>query len=62
VKAVMRIGVAGAGLTGRKHIELIEASPDCVVAGIADPSAAAKAFAATHHFPWYPDPITEQNA
>ena len=35
----MRIGVAGAGLIGRKHIELIEASRDCVVAGIADPSA-----------------------
>jgi hypothetical protein len=24
----MRIGVAGAGLTGRKHVELIETSPD----------------------------------
>jgi predicted dehydrogenase len=55
MSAVMRISVAGAGLIGRKHIELIEASPDCVVAGIADPSAEAKAFAATHHFPWYPD-------
>jgi len=48
-------GVAGAGLIGRKHIELIEASPNCVVAGIADPWAEAKAFAATNHFPWYPD-------
>jgi hypothetical protein len=38
----MRIGVAGAG----KHIELIDASPDCVLAGIADPSAEAKAFSA----------------
>jgi hypothetical protein len=25
----MRIGVAGAGLIGRKHVELIEASGDC---------------------------------
>lgn len=32
----MRIGVAGAGLIGRRHVALIEASPDCVVAGIAD--------------------------
>jgi homoserine dehydrogenase len=24
----MRIGVAGAGLIGRRHVELIEASPD----------------------------------
>jgi hypothetical protein len=37
MSAVMRISVAGAGLIGRKQIELIEASPDCVVAGIADP-------------------------
>ena len=55
MSAVKRIGVAGAGLIGRKHIELIEASPNCVVAGIADPSAGAKAFAATNHFPWHPD-------
>jgi predicted dehydrogenase len=45
MNAVMRIGIAGAGLTGRKHIELIEASRDCVLAGIADPSLDAKAFA-----------------
>jgi hypothetical protein len=29
----MRVGAAGAGLTGRKHVELIEASSDGVVAG-----------------------------
>jgi predicted dehydrogenase len=51
----MRIGVAGAGLIGRKHIELIEACQDCVVAGIADPSADAKAFAEARTIPWYPD-------
>jgi len=51
----MRIGVAGAGLIGRKHLELIEASSDCVVAGIADPSAEAKAFAEAHSISWYPD-------
>jgi predicted dehydrogenase len=55
MSTVMRIGVAGAGLIGRKHIELIEASPDRVVAGIADPSAEAKALAATHLIPWYPE-------
>jgi predicted dehydrogenase len=55
MNAVMRIGVAGAGLIGRRHIELIATSLDCVVAGIADPSAKARTFAATHHFPWYPD-------
>ena len=55
MSAIMRIGVAGAGLIGRKHIELIDASADCVVAGIADPSAEAKTFAATQRIPWYPD-------
>ena len=51
----MRIGLAGAGWIGRKHVELIEASPDCVVAGIADPADAARAFAEAHRIPWYPD-------
>jgi hypothetical protein len=52
---LMRIGVAGAGLIGRKHVEQIEASPDCAVAGIADPSADAKAFAEAHSISWYTD-------
>jgi predicted dehydrogenase len=51
----MRIGVAGAGLIGGKHIELIGASPDCVVAGIADPSATAKTLAESRSIPWYRD-------
>ena len=50
-----RIGVMGAGLIGRRHIELIAASPDCEVAGIADPSDAAKAFAQQHGLSWYFD-------
>jgi predicted dehydrogenase len=50
-----RIGVAGAGLIGRKHLELIDASPDCVVAGIADPSPDARAFATTRGIDWYAD-------
>jgi predicted dehydrogenase len=51
----MRIALAGAGLIGRRHIELIEASADCVVAGIADPSLEAKAFAEARKLPWYAD-------
>jgi predicted dehydrogenase len=51
----MRIAVAGAGLIGRRHIELIEASADCVVAGIADPSAEARVLAETRKLPWYAD-------
>jgi predicted dehydrogenase len=60
MSAIMRIGVAGAGLIGRKHIESIETSPDGVVAGIADPSAEAMTLAATHHFLWSLDPLVEQ--
>jgi predicted dehydrogenase len=52
---MIRIVVAGAGLIGRRHLELIAASPDCTVAGIADPSAEARAFAEAHHIAWYPD-------
>jgi predicted dehydrogenase len=55
MSGAMRIGVAGAGLIGRRHIELIEASPDCVVAGIADPSSEAKAFAEARKIPWHAD-------
>jgi predicted dehydrogenase len=55
MSTMMRIGVAGAGLIGRRHIELIMASPDCVVAGIADPTMEARAFAEAHKLPWYSD-------
>lgn len=37
--------VAGAGLIGRRHAELIRAHPGCRLVGIADPSPAAKAVA-----------------
>jgi predicted dehydrogenase len=47
MSAMMRIGVAGAGLIGRKHVALIEASADCIVAGIADPTVEVKAFGET---------------
>jgi predicted dehydrogenase len=52
---MMRIGVAGAGLIGRRHVELIESSADCVIAGIADPSTDAKAFAQARGISWYSD-------
>lgn len=55
MSAPMRIGVAGAGLIGRRHIELIQASGDCVLAGIADPSPAAKDYAQALNVPCYPD-------
>lgn len=55
MSAPVRIAVAGAGLIGRRHIDLIEASLDCVLAGIADPSPAAKEFARSHGVNCYTD-------
>jgi predicted dehydrogenase len=55
MSAKMRIAVAGAGLIGRRHIELIEASPDCALAGVADPSPAAKEFAQARNTLWHAD-------
>jgi predicted dehydrogenase len=55
MSAKLRIAVAGAGLIGRKHIELIEAAPDCVLAGIADPAPAARELAQSHNVPWHAD-------
>lgn len=53
VKTV-RIGVIGAGLIGRKHIEVLRSgSSDCTLAGVADPSPAAKQDAEALGYPWY---------
>ena len=37
----VRIAVAGAGLIGRRHIELIHESNSCGLSAIVDPSPAA---------------------
>lgn len=55
MSAKLRIAVAGAGLIGRRHIELIAASKDCVLSGISDPSPAAKDYALSRGVPWYAD-------
>jgi predicted dehydrogenase len=55
MSAKMRIAVAGAGLIGRRHIELIAASEDCELASIADPSPAAKDEAQSRGVHWYAD-------
>ncbi|MCU1731240.1 MULTISPECIES: Gfo/Idh/MocA family protein [unclassified Pseudomonas] len=48
-----RIAVAGAGLIGRRHIELIQASNDCELAAIVDPLPATAAFADSLDVPLY---------
>jgi predicted dehydrogenase len=58
MNSVTRIGIAGAGLIGRKHVELIEASGDCALVGIADPSPDARAFAEARTIAWYPDCVS----
>jgi predicted dehydrogenase len=49
----LRIAVAGAGLIGRRHIELIQASEACVLAALADPLPAAAELAASLRVPLY---------
>lgn len=55
MNAPLRIGVAGAGLIGRRHAALVAANPDCTLAGIADPSAEARGFAESIGAPWHVD-------
>lgn len=38
----LRIAVVGAGLIGRKHIELVRGDPRCELVGVADPDPAAR--------------------
>jgi len=51
----LRIAVAGAGLIGRRHIELIQAHPACALAAIVDPSPVAAATAASAGVGLFPD-------
>ncbi len=51
----VRIAVIGAGLIGRKHIEVLRSGdPDYTLAGVADPSPGAKAEAETRGYECYP--------
>jgi predicted dehydrogenase len=50
----LRIAVAGAGLIGRRHIELVQSSPSCELSAIVDPLPASEGFAAQSKTPWYP--------
>lgn len=44
---VLALAVAGAGMIGRRHIELIEANPRTRLCAVVDPTAASKDFAAS---------------
>jgi predicted dehydrogenase len=49
----LRLAIAGAGLIGRRHIELIQASNSCALAAIVDPSPEALTVASTADVPLY---------
>lgn len=49
----LKIAVAGAGLIGRRHSELIAAHPRCTLAAIIDPTDTARAFADEQHVPHF---------
>ncbi len=51
----LKIAVAGAGLIGRRHIELIQAEPRCTLAAIVEPSPAAVQTAAAAGVPLFQD-------
>jgi predicted dehydrogenase len=52
---VTRIAVIGAGLIGRKHLGILKGDPAFEVAGIADPSPQAEAYARENGFPYFKD-------
>ena len=49
----LTIAVAGAGIIGRRHVELVNESPLCTLAAIVDPAPAAAAVARTAGVPLY---------
>lgn len=51
----LRIGIVGAGYIGRKHADWFCRQPDCTVAGVADPTAAARDWCAAQGLDWTAD-------
>ncbi len=49
----LAVAVAGAGLIGRRHCELIDQSGDCRLAAIVDPSPAGRAYAEARGTRWF---------
>ena len=51
----IRLAVIGAGAIGRKHIEVIQQTPEAELVALADPSPQAQALAASLGLAWYAD-------
>jgi predicted dehydrogenase len=54
----VRLLVIGAGAIGRTHVERIHRTPGLALAGIADPSEAGRALAASLSVPWAADHVS----
>ena len=52
---MIRLVVVGAGLIGKKHINLVKASKHCVLVGICDVDPNCRAIADAHRVPFYQD-------
>jgi len=52
----MPVALLGAGVIGRMHAARMRRSDDVVLAGVADPSAAAREWAASQGVPWAAEP------
>ena len=50
---LLRIAVIGAGLIGKVHVSQIQASTDCILAGIADPTPEGKDYTEAKRVPWF---------
>lgn len=55
-RARLPIGLIGAGGIGRMHQERARIHPEVVIAGVADPSEAARHWALAEGLPWFADP------
>ena len=51
-----RLALIGAGIIGKTHIDRIQRHPDLSLAGIADPTPAGQALAASLNVPWAAEP------
>jgi len=52
---MIRLVIVGAGLIGKKHINLVKASKSCVLVGICDVDPNCRAIADDHKVPFYQD-------
>lgn len=55
MKNAIRIAIIGGGVIGRRHVAWLRQQADCTVAGLADPSNEARAYADSHGLAWFAD-------